>query len=79
MYKRQGVARGIGNQTISVETESIPTPVPTLTIPAETTVTQKHQVDINMKFESQPPKGVDRESLKEIIRTEIGKAIRSVF
>jgi len=32
-----------------------------------------------MKFEGQPPKGVDRESLKEIIRTEIGKAIRSVF
>ena len=75
----EGVARGIGNQTISVETESIPTPVPTLAIPAETTVTQKHQVDINMKFEGQPPKGVDRESLKEIIRTEIGKAIRSVF
>jgi len=32
-----------------------------------------------VKFEGQPPKGVDRESLKEIIRTEIGKAVRSTF
>jgi len=75
----EGVSKGIGNQTIAAQTEVAPTPAPTPTIPAETTVTQKHQVDINMKFEGQPPKGVDRESLKEIIRTEIGKAIRSVF
>ena len=75
----EGVSKGIGNQTIAAQTEVVPTPVPTPTIPAGTTVTQKHQVDINMKFEGQPPKGVDRESLKEIIRTEIGKAIRSVF
>jgi len=75
----EGVSKGIGNQTIAAQTEVVPTPVPTPTIPAGTTVTQKHQVDINMKFEGQPPKGVDKESLKEIIRTEIGKAIRSVF
>jgi len=75
----EGVSKGIGNQTIAAQTEVAPTPAPTPTIPAGTTVTQKHQVDINMKFEGQPPKGVDRESLKEIIRTEIGKAIRSVF
>ena len=75
----EGVSKGIGNQTIAAQTKVVPTPVPTPTIPAGTTVTQKHQVDINMKFEGQPPKGVDKESLKEIIRTEIGKAIRSVF
>ncbi|HDO20228.1 MAG TPA: phage tail tape measure protein, partial [Candidatus Bathyarchaeota archaeon] len=75
----KGVSKGMRNQTISIETEMTPTPVPTLATPAGATVTQKHQVDINMKFEGQPPKGVDKESLKEIIRTEIGKAIRSVF
>ena len=75
----EGVSKGIGNQTIAAQTEVVPAPVPTPTIPAGVTVTQKHQVDINVKFEGQPPKGVDRESLKEIIRTEIGKAVRSTF
>ena len=75
----EGISKGIGNQTIAAQTEVVPTLVPTPTIPAGATVTQKHQVDINVKFEGQPPKGVDRESLKEIIRTEIGKAVRSTF
>ena len=87
----EGISKGIENQTILAKTETIPTPLSSpvmeigttpVSIPlvqTGTTVTQKHQVDINMKFEGQPPKGVDRESLKEIIRTEIGKAIRSVF
>jgi len=75
----EGVSKGIGNQTMATQTEVVPTPVPTPTMPAGTTITQKHQVDINVKFEGQPPKGVDRESLKEIIRTEIGKAVRSTF
>jgi len=87
----EGISKGIGNQTILAKTETIPTllsspvmeigttPVSIPLVQTGATVTQKHQVDINMKFEGQPPKGVDRESLKEIIRTEIGKAIRSVF
>jgi len=87
----KGISKGIGNQTILAKTETIPTllsspvmeigttPVSIPLVQTGATVTQKHQVDINMKFEGQPPKGVDRESLKEIIRTEIGKAIRSVF
>ena len=75
----EGVSKGIGNQTIAAQAEVVPTLVPTPNIPAGTTITQKHQVDINVKFEGQLPKGVDRESLKEIIRTEIGKAVRSTF
>jgi len=87
----EGVSKGMGNQMIPITTETVPTllsspvmqigttPVSIPLVQSGTTVTQKHQVDINMKFEGQPPKGVDKESLKEIIRTEIGKAIRSVF
>ena len=87
----KGVSSGIENRITPTKIETIPnplsspiiqlgpTPVSIPLIQTGTTVTQKHQVDINMKIEGQPPKGVDRESLKEIIRTEIGKAIRSVF
>ncbi|HDO20518.1 MAG TPA: phage tail tape measure protein, partial [Candidatus Bathyarchaeota archaeon] len=80
----EGISKGVGNQTIptllsSPVMEIGTTPVSIPLVQTGATVTQKHQVDINVKFEGQPPKGVDRESLKEIIRTEIGKAIRSVF
>jgi len=87
----KGVSSGIENQITPTKIETIPnplsspiiqlgaTPVSIPLLQTGTAVTQKHQVDINMKFEGQPPKGVDRESLKEIIRSEIGKAIRSVF
>jgi len=87
----EGISKGVRNQTILAKTETFPTPLSSpvmeigttpVSIPliqTGATVTQKHQVDINVKFEGQPPKGLDRESLKEIIRTEIGKAVRSTF
>jgi len=75
----EGVSKGIGNQTISVETGAVPTPIPVATKPVETTQVQKHQIDINLKFEGQPPSGVNQNDIKEIVRKEIGKAIRSVY
>jgi len=75
----EGVSKSIGNQTISVETAAAPTPTPVATKPVETTQVQKHQIDINLKFEGQPPSGVNQNDIKEIVRKEIGKAIRSVY
>ena len=75
----EGVSKGIGNQTIPVETKAAPTPTPIATKPVETTQVQKHQIDINLKFEGQPPSGVSQNDIKEIVRKEIGKAIRSVY
>ncbi|MCW7077461.1 MAG: phage tail tape measure protein, partial [Candidatus Syntrophoarchaeum sp.] len=75
----EGVSKSIGNQTISVETAAVPTTTPVATKPIETTQVQKHQIDINLKFEGQPPSGVNQNDIKEIVRKEIGKAIRSVY
>ncbi len=58
----------------------ITTPTVTPIVTAEQiTEVKKHQVDINLKFQGQPPQGVDSRYLKDVIRTEIGKAVRSTF
>jgi len=60
-------------------TEEITTPTIPITKGEKITEVKRHQVDINLKFEGQPPQGVSQKEIKEIVRREIGKAVRSTF